>query len=207
MHAATVGFGLGFVVALQLGPMSLFLIRSTLRSGWRVGLAVGLGIAAIDGLYAACGVAGAAPLLRLSSLRTMLGIAGALVLLWLGFKTLRGALLLRAGLEASGEACSPVRAFGLAVAGTASNPATIISWAALFTAAHSVASVDGTLDAGLLIAGVLAGSLTWVSLLATVTAAARRLVGQRALRAADCIAGSALVGFGGALAYTATREH
>ena len=37
MHAALVGFGLGFLVALQLGPMSLLLIRSTLRRGWRTG--------------------------------------------------------------------------------------------------------------------------------------------------------------------------
>ena len=40
VHALLVGFGLGFLVALQLGPMSLFLIRSTLRRGWAVGLAM-----------------------------------------------------------------------------------------------------------------------------------------------------------------------
>ena len=33
MHSTLVGFGLGFLAALQLGPMSLFLIRSTLRAG------------------------------------------------------------------------------------------------------------------------------------------------------------------------------
>ena len=63
MNAAIIGFGLGFFVALQLGPMSLFLIRSTLRSGWRVGAAIGAGIATVDGLYAAAGAGGAAPLL------------------------------------------------------------------------------------------------------------------------------------------------
>jgi threonine/homoserine/homoserine lactone efflux protein len=45
VHTVLVGFGLGFLVAVQLGPMSLFLIRSTLRRGWAVGLAVGAGIA------------------------------------------------------------------------------------------------------------------------------------------------------------------
>ena len=48
MHSLLVGFGLGFFVALQLGPMSLFLIRSPLRGGWKVGLAIGAGIALID---------------------------------------------------------------------------------------------------------------------------------------------------------------
>ena len=61
MSAAVIGFGLGFFVALQLGPMSLFLIRSTLRSGWRVGAAIGAGIAIVDGLYAAAGAGGADP--------------------------------------------------------------------------------------------------------------------------------------------------
>jgi hypothetical protein len=42
VHAFTVGFGLGFFVALQLGPLSLYLIRSTLRNGWEVGLAIPL---------------------------------------------------------------------------------------------------------------------------------------------------------------------
>jgi len=55
MHSAVTGFGLGFLVALQLGPMSLFLIRSTLRSGWRVGLAIGAGIALVDGATRAVG--------------------------------------------------------------------------------------------------------------------------------------------------------
>src|SRR5690349_24613495 len=55
MHALTIGFGLGFLVAMQLGPMSLFLIRSTLRGGWAVGLSIGAGIAVIDALYAAAG--------------------------------------------------------------------------------------------------------------------------------------------------------
>jgi threonine/homoserine/homoserine lactone efflux protein len=51
VSAAFLGFGLGFFVALQLGPMSLFLIRSTLRGGWRVGVAIGAGIATVDAAY------------------------------------------------------------------------------------------------------------------------------------------------------------
>src|ERR1035441_648816 len=92
MNAAVIGFGLGFFVALQLGPMSLFLIRSTLRSGCRVGLAIGAGIAAVDGLYAAAGAGGAAPLLTIHPVRLALGLVGAVVLVWLGVRTLYSAL-------------------------------------------------------------------------------------------------------------------
>ena len=48
--------------------------------------------------------------------------------------------------------------------------------------------------------GVGLGSLCWVTLLATGTAAARRAVGARAARIADAIAGIGLVAFGCAVA-------
>jgi len=107
MHAAAIGFGLGFFVALQLGPMSLFLIRSTLRSGWRVGIAIGCGIAVIDGLYAAAGAGGATPLLHIQPLRLGLGFLGAAVLIWLGARTLYSALRIRVGGEVPSDTSSP----------------------------------------------------------------------------------------------------
>jgi hypothetical protein len=58
----------------------------------------------------------------------------------------------------------------------------------------------------LLVAGVGAGSLAWVALLATGVAVARRSVGDRAMRLADAVAGVGLLGFGGALAYGAVRQ-
>jgi putative LysE/RhtB family amino acid efflux pump len=197
MHALAIGFGLGFLVALQLGPMSLFLVRSTLRGGWAVGLAIGAGIALVDALYAAAGAAGAASLLAFDPLRLALSLGGAVVLLALGLRSLRDALHARSD-DARDVARTPRRAFLAALAGTAGNPATIASWAAIFAAA------SGTADTSvLLVGGVGAGSLCWVTLLATGTATARRAVGPRAIRIADVIAGAGLVVFGCVLAVSA----
>ncbi len=104
MHSALAGFGLGFLVVLQLGPMSLFLIRSTLRGGWGVGLAIGGGIAVVDGLYATVGAAGAGPLLAFHPLRIALGAAGAAVLVAMGARTLWSAFRVRFGGEVPAEA-------------------------------------------------------------------------------------------------------
>ena len=52
-------------------------------------------------------------------------------------------------------------------------------------------------------AGVGAGSLVWVTVLATGTATARRALGERAMRAADALAGTGLLVFGCALALRA----
>ena len=206
MHSVLVGFGLGFFVALQLGPMSLLLIRSTLRSGLRVGLAVGAGIAVVDGLYAAAGAAGAAPLLAIDPVRLVLGLVGAGVLLWLGAHTLHSAFRVRLGGEVPAEIATPARAFRTALAGTASNPATIASWAAIFAAASAAGAADSPAGAALLVAGVAAGSLAWVTTLAGGTAAVRRAVGVRAVRVADAVAGLGLLAFGGMLGWTTLRD-
>jgi len=197
MHALLIGFGLGFLVAVQLGPMSLFLVRSTLRGGCAVGLAIGGGIALVDALYAAFGAAGAASLLAVHPLRTSLSLLGAAVLLALGARTLRDAFRVRTGSAALDDVGGPARAFGASVAATAANPATIASWAAIFAAANGAGAAGAP---GLLVAGVGAGSLGWVSLLATGTAVARRAVGDRGVRIADAVAGTGLLAFGCALA-------
>ena len=202
MYAAVIGFGLGFFVALQLGPMSLFLIRSTLRSGWRVGAAIGAGIAVVDGLYAAAGAGGATPLLAIHPVRLALGLVGAVVLVWLGARTLYSALRARVGGETPFEVATPRRAFLTALGGTASNPSTIVSWGAIFAAASSAGLVHTTGAAILLVAGVAIGSLTWVTALASGVALARRSMSKRAIRVTDGVAGVGLVGFGGVLAYT-----
>ena len=200
MHAFAVGFGLGFFVALQLGPMSLLLMRTTLRAGWLAGLAIGTGIAVVDALYAACGAAGAAPFLAFEPVRLALGLLGAAVLVGLGVRTLYSAFRVRLGGELDAEVATPRRAFLTSLAGTASNPLTIVSWAAIFAAASAAGAAHTAGGAVLLVAGVALGSLVWVSTLATGTALARRAIGWRAIRAADTIAGLGLIGFGGALA-------
>ncbi len=202
MHAFAVGFALGFFVALQLGPMSLFLMRTTLRAGWLAGLAVGAGIAVVDALYAACGAAGAAPFLAFEPVRLALGLVGAGVLVALGARTLYSAFRVRLGAELDTEVATPRRAFLTSLAGTASNPLTIASWAAIFAAATAAGAARTSGGATLLVAGVGLGSLAWVSALATGTAVARRAIGQRAVRAADAIAGLGLVGFGSTLAFS-----
>jgi threonine/homoserine/homoserine lactone efflux protein len=48
LASAVIGFGLGFAVAATVGPISLLLIRTTLRGAPASGLAIGAGAAVID---------------------------------------------------------------------------------------------------------------------------------------------------------------
>ena len=201
VHALLVGFGLGFLVALQLGPMSLFLIRSTLRAGWAVGLAIGAGIALVDALYAAAGAAGAAPLLTIGPLR-----GGPRRWPAPGSSSSSGpARCTRRSACAAGSSCHEVAEAAPCIPHLARRRrrptrGTIASWAAIFAAA-SVAGAADRRARWRLVPGVALGSLAWVTALASVAAVGRRAAGERAMRTADVIAGAGLVGFGGALAY------
>jgi putative LysE/RhtB family amino acid efflux pump len=202
MTAMLVGFGLGFLVAAQLGPISLLAIRSTLRNGVLVGLAIAGGVAVIDTLYAAAGAAGAAGLLAIEPFRLAFGLIGAAVLAVLGARTLWSAFRIRMGGESSDELATPRAAFVTALGATASNPLTIASWAAVFAAASTAGAGGGAA----LLAGVGLGSLTMMSLLAGGVSVARRRVGPRMLRTVDGVAGAGVLGFGALLAYRTLRD-
>jgi putative LysE/RhtB family amino acid efflux pump len=205
LAALLIGFGLGASVAAQLGPMSLLVIRSTLRNGIGVGLALGAGIAVVDTLYAAAGAAGAAGVLTFEPIRVVAGIAGAVVLIYLGARTVWSAFRIRLGGETGEELATPRRAFVVALGATASNPLTIASWAAVFAAASTAGASKGAGVLGLL-AGVGLGSLAWMTALTAGVTLARRFVGDRLLRAVDGLAGACLLGFGGLLAFRTLRD-
>jgi putative LysE/RhtB family amino acid efflux pump len=195
------GLGLGFLVAAGVGPIWLLCVRSTVRHGFRVGAAIGAGAATVDALYAALGLAGASALLQIDALRLALGLVGALVLGTIAVRTLWSAFRVRLGGEAGEEVRTPRRAYATAVGATASNPMTIASWAAVFSAA-SVAGVG----APSLVAGVAVGSALWFALLSGGVALARRRIGPRLVRAVDVGSALGLLGFAGALGVRAFRD-
>ncbi|HMK11358.1 MAG TPA: LysE family transporter [Acidimicrobiales bacterium] len=204
--ALLAGLGAGFLVAAQVGPIWLLCARSVLRHGWQVGVAIGAGAAIIDVTYATLGVAGTARLLTFGGLRMILGLIGATVLLVLGARTLFAARRVRDGGEATDEVATPRRAFRVALAATASNPATIASWAALFAAASAANLTRSAGSTSTFLLGIGTGSLGWFLILSSSMAILRRRIGHRALQAADVIAGLGVMAFGGLLAIRTVRD-
>lgn len=203
------GFGLGLFVGAQPGPVSLLCVRSVLRGAFTSGIAIGAGAALIDLLYAGLGLAGAASLLEADALRLAFGLAGALVLAFIGGRTLWAAFRVRLGGESTEEVGSPRRAFATAVAATASNPLTIATWAAIFTAASAAAVGDAATSAdgaALMLGGVALGTLTAFTTLSLLVASVRDRFGPRLLTTVDVVAGTGLLGFAGLLGWRAVNE-
>jgi putative LysE/RhtB family amino acid efflux pump len=199
LTAFLLGAGLGAFVAAQVGPVSLLLIRSVLRDGAPVGLAIGAGAALVDTLYASLGVGGVAPLLAISWLQVALGLVGGVVLVVIGTRTLWAAWRVRLGGETADEVSSRRRAFLTAVAATASNPLTIISWAAIFAAASTTGSTRTAAGALALLLGVGLGSASWFAVLTGAVTLARQRIRGGWLVAVDVVSGLGLMAFGGAL--------
>ena len=209
MGSLLVGFGLGLFVGAQPGPVSLLCVRSVLRGAFTTGVAIGAGAAFIDLLYATLGLAGAATLLEAEALRVAFGVLGAGVLAYIGTRTLWSAFRVRLGAEATEEVATPRRAFATAVAATASNPLTIATWAAIFTAAGAAAVADAAASvsgAALMLGGVALGTLTAFSALSLVVALVRGRFGPRLLATVDVVAGAGLLGFAGVLGWRAVDD-
>jgi len=200
------GLGLGLFVAAQVGPVSLLCIRTSTRSGFRAGASVGLGAAAVDLLYATLGVLGAATVIGLTPVRLGLGVAGTVVLAVMGIRTLQAASRIRLGAEAVDEVEVPARAFRTGLIATASNPLTILSWAAIFGAAATASLLQTWDAAAALLLGVGIGSAAWFLVLSGVSSHAGRRFGPRTLGVIDTVSGVGLLLFAALLGARTVRD-
>jgi threonine/homoserine/homoserine lactone efflux protein len=195
LNALAAGVLLGAFVAAQVGPVSLLCIRTATRSGFRPAAAIGAGAATVDVAYAGLGVLGAAALIQVETVGLALGFAGAGVLAWMGVRTLRDAWRIRLGGEAEVEVFTAGASYRTGVVATASNPLTIVSWAAIFGAAATASLLDSTTAAVSLLVGVMIGSAAWFVVLALVASRLGARLGRRALWGIDVAAGVGLLGF------------
>ena len=199
--ALLTGFGLGFLVAAQVGPIWLLAARSVLLGRLITGIMIGLGAATTDTAYGALGLAGAAGLLRISGLQLALGLLGAAVLIALGALAVRSAIRAHDQAPPSAPIISAPRAYLMALGATAANPLTIASWAAVFAAASTARISHSTAGPALLLAGIGLGTASWFIVLSIAVALLRRYAGPRLQQTVDIISGLGLIAFGIALAW------
>ena len=196
------GFALGFAVAASPGPIAFLCLRRTLLRGRLYGVVSGLGVATADGFYAAVASLGiTAVATAVASGRRPFAVAGGAVLILLGLRI----LLERRPEEAEAPAA---RSGGLAWAYastlglTITNPATILSFAAL-AATLGLGAGAGLAKPALLVAGVLLGSATWWCVLAVGASMLRTRLTPALIRGIGAFSGLAIVVLGMLAVYSA----
>ncbi|QCO01646.1 LysE family translocator [Azospirillum argentinense] len=190
------GLIIGFSIAAPVGPIGLLCIRRTLADGPAHGFVSGLGAASADAVYGA--IAGFGVVLVTDALlgaQVALKLVGGLMLLWLGWSTLRARPAERAADARGGGGLAGAYASTFAL--TLANPATILSFAAVFSGL-GVSAGDGSSTgvAALLVAGVFTGSAMWWLGLSASVGAFRRRVTPAAMLWINRVSGAVLGMFG-----------
>ncbi|MFL6162978.1 MAG: LysE family transporter [Jatrophihabitantaceae bacterium] len=183
--ALVAGLVAGYAVALPVGAIGSYLISLTARSSLRIGIAAALGVAVMDGLYAALAVlGGTAASAALSPLASPLRWTAVGVLLLLAGRALRAARL-EPGTAARPDGTvepaagrRPVAVFGQFVALTAINPGTLISFTALVVGARLGSSMQPAAR-GMFVLGTFGASASWQLALAAAGAVLGRLLAAR----------------------------
>ena len=188
------GLVIGFAIAAPVGPIGMLVIRRTLAVGRLLGLLTGMGAAVADSLY---GCVGAFGLTFISGF--LMGYAfwtkliGGAFLIYLGINTFR------AKPREDSAGTSKVRyinAFLTTLALTLTNPATILSFMAVF-AGLGLGTKPGDYDAaGTVVAGVFVGSAIWWLLLSGGVSLVRHKLKPGTLKWIDYASGAFLTAFG-----------
>jgi threonine/homoserine/homoserine lactone efflux protein len=188
------GFALGLAIAASPGPIFFLCLRRILVKGWLNGLFSGFGVATADGFYAAVAAFGVGAIATvLTGERRWLALAGGLLLVALGARIVidRPKTTESRSTNGAGLAWAYVSTLGL----TITNPATIISFAAL-AATLGAGISGGYLRPALLVVGVLLGSVTWWCVLAALAAGLQARITPRIVSGISAVSGAAIIALG-----------
>lgn len=187
------GLIIGFSIAAPVGPIGLLCIQRTLTYGRLSGLLTGLGAATADGFYGAVAAFGLAAVSSfLIGQQFWLGLVGGLFLLYLGIKILRTPPATAAVTDKhKGLIYDYVSCFFLTLA----NPATILTFVAIFAGLGLGSHDIGTASALFMTVGVLAGSALWWLILSGGVSFVRHKVNEKLLKTINVVSGFILIGF------------
>jgi threonine/homoserine/homoserine lactone efflux protein len=182
---------IGLSIAAPVGPIGLLTIQRTLQLGSAAGLSTGLGAAAADAVYGAVGAYGVSAMINaLTAARLPLALGGGVFLLWMAWSILR-APVAECAVQTSGGS-DLLRCFAGTFVLTLSNPATILSFIAVFGV---MAGRTAVASPTVMIAGVLLGSALWWLLLSAVVGRLRERFDAHWRRRVNVVSALVLAGF------------
>lgn len=154
------GIAVGIVIAVPVGPVGVLCVRRTIFEGRLFGFLSGLGAATADtifGIVAGFGLTVVSDLLL--GYQTWLRAAGGLFLLYVGVSALCKHVTRVEAPEKNAE--NLLSAYLSTFALTITNPVTILAFLGIFAGVGFTGAAATLGRAGMLIAGVLVGSLIW----------------------------------------------
>ena len=195
-----VGFVIGILVAAPVGPVNILCIQRAISRGLWGGVAAGLGAVLGDGLVALTAAMGVGAISgAIDYHRQTIQIVGGLVLLAFGWRLyITVPAVDPNATEANGKSSMLAylwdvpKTFFL----TITNPGAVLGLFAIFGGISTFVEVTGPVEALLMVAAIMVGSLSWWVGLSYVVARLRSRISFERLTLINKIAGLALVIFG-----------
>ena len=187
------GASVGVLLAAPIGPINIEIVRRGLQDGFAHGWLIGLGALSADTLYALVIVLGLARFAENESIRLILFLAGAVMMSFIGWRSIATALHPRETIVApAARGRSYVTGFLMA----ALNPFGIVYWLTVGAGlAADAVNRFGEGAAPMLVLGVTLGILCWVTTLSLVAQISRRFVTGRGMQWITGISGVLLLGY------------
>ncbi len=192
-----IGAAIGALTGVPIGPVNVAVIDSAYRYNMVRALAVGLGGALADGLYAFLGILGVGPLLadNPSIPPILYGISGVVLIIYGAVTTRAQPIKAVSNVDVEKDPTSGHHAlagFAIGVALIIMNPAAIVTWVVIVGSFMvGVTQMEGLAA----VFGITVGSFGWFTLVAYLADHGKKVLGDRAVWITR-IVGMLLIGYG-----------
>ncbi len=179
---------------MPVGPIGVLCVRRTLTYGNYQGIIAGFSGASADVIYAFVAAFGITLISDfVTGFQSWIRLAGGVLLLVMGLYIFRSRLSAQIAPKRTIEHTKNfISTFFLAL----TNPMTLVAYAAVFSGLRSGQIVNNRFFLPMLITGVFFGSLSWFSLLTSLTYVFKKNITSRRLTVVNRIAGCLLMLFG-----------
>jgi threonine/homoserine/homoserine lactone efflux protein len=188
------GIGIGFTIGAVVGPIGLLCLRRSLSEGFLAGLVTGLGAVLADAIYGAIAAFGLTALSDfLISYASILRIAGAAYLVYLGIKTfIMKPVNIAAGAIEKTYSRYIIETFFL----TLTSPVTILAFISIFSTVGINLVAQSWASSATLVLGIFLGSGLWWILLSGLSSIFRTKLTTNHLAWINRVTGTILILFG-----------
>ena len=186
------GLGFGLILQISVGPVCIAVLHKGVDQGFWHAFAMAWGAALVDALYIFVSVAGVAALLQFETARVIIGLGGAVLLLFFGLRHLRAPV---GTTQIRKRGASPLKSFAYGVALTLTNPLTILFWVGVLGSMMSTRSFDGAGGVVYFAAGCIMATLLFLSGIALAGHFLERLLNPRLAVWLNRAVGLFLIGF------------
>lgn len=203
------GLGIGVLMAAPIGPVNVLVIQRTVSSGFWGGLAAGIGAVLGDGVLAAIGAFSVAAISDvMDAYGDVIQFAGGFLLVGFGLALLLCRPVMMTPVDERSHLLEHTGIIPQTFILTVTNPGAVLGMAAMVGGLGSlIGGLNTNLEALILVASIMGGSLLWWLGLSELIATIRHKLTDGRLKWINRIAGTILFGFGLVLLVEVLRRY